>query len=197
MVITVLLGSIVLCVCGLLVMSFHSPQDMIAAEVGTIDRLEGVLRQMLSEQPWPKATGTEGTAAAAPTLLGDAAAEALLREQLKSLEADLAEKQKMIDAMGSNQPMAPDLAPMKQKIKDLEEKLAEYSVIEEDIADLSRFRQENEDLRKKITEATGVPATDALTMPWDEFEKIVKEKKVTSAKDGVTTTIDPTTDKTE
>jgi len=39
---------------------------------------------------------------------------------------------------------------------------------------------------------TGVPATDALTMPWDEFEKIVKDKKVKSAKDTVNTTIEKT-----
>lgn len=186
MVVTVLLGSIILCVFGLLIMSFHNPREMIANEVGTIDRLEGVLRQMLSEQSWPKPTG-DGEAASSGSVDG------LLQEQLKNLEAELQEKQKVIDSMsGTAAPEAVDVGPMKQKIKDLEEKLAEYSVIEEDIADLSRFRQENDDLRKKITEAIGVPAAEALTMPWDEFEKIVKEKKVKSVKEDVTTTIEKT-----
>jgi hypothetical protein len=197
MVVTTLLGSIILCVFGLLIMSFHNPKEMIANEVGSIDRLEGVLRQMLSEQSWPKPTG-ENAPASAP--IADGAADALLQEQLKNLEAELAAKQRQIEAMGANQvPSAEpvDTGPMKQKIKDLEEKLAEYSVIEEDIADLSRFRQENEDLRKKITEATGVPAGEALTMPWDEFEKIVKEKKVKSATEDVNKTIDAPVEKTE
>lgn len=163
-------------------MSFHNPREMIAHEVGTVDRLEGVLRQMLSDQQWSKpASATEG---------GEQ--DMLLREQLKSLESELQEKQKQIDAFQNNQPVSDESAPLKKKIKDLEDKLSEYSVIEEDIADLSRFRQENDELRKKITEVVGINPNEAVSMPWDEFEKIVKDKKATSAKDTVTTVIDKT-----
>lgn len=36
------------------------------------------------------------------------------------------------------------------KIRDLEARLAEYEIISEDIADLSRYREENEELRKEL-----------------------------------------------
>jgi len=128
MVITVLFVSIILCVFGLLIMSFHNPKEAIASEVGNIDRLEGVLRQMLSEQSWPQASAVVGEPNA------NNIADDLLKEQVKTLETELHEKQKQIDALSNGQPVSMDAAPMKQKIKDLEEKLAEYSVIEEDIA---------------------------------------------------------------
>jgi len=183
MVITVLLGAIILCVFGLLVSSFHNPKDMIAQEVGTVERLEGVLRQMLSDQPWPAgARNAEG---------GDSDQTALLREQVAMLEKELSEKQQQLEAGGTGgAALPPDVEALKSEIKDLKEKLQEYSVIEEDIADLSKFRQENEELRKKITEVSGIGAQEAITMPWDEFEKIVKDKKVVAAKDTVTTTIE-------
>ncbi len=44
---------------------------------------------------------------------------------------------------------------LNQKIKELEEKLSDYEIIEDDIADLSRFKQENEELKKKISELKG------------------------------------------
>lgn len=195
MVITVLLGSIIMCVFGLLVMTFHNPREMIASEVGTIDRLEGVLRQMISEQQWPKPEGaSEGSGELSQQQ------DSLLREQLKSLEEELREKQKQIDALSAGGAVAAapgeeaaalaEVVTFKQKIKDLEERLAEYSVIEEDIADLSRFRQENDDLRKRVSEFTGIPPADTTTMPWDEFEKIVKEKKAKPATEAAATTID-------
>lgn len=41
---------------------------------------------------------------------------------------------------------------LKAKYKELEEKLQEYEIISEDIADLSKFREENESLKKEIEE---------------------------------------------
>ena len=73
-----------------------------------------------------------------------------------------------------------EIPDSKWNIKELEEKLSEYAVIEEDIADLSRYRQENESLRARITEATGMAAQDAMAMPWEDFEKIIKEKKTSA-----------------
>lgn len=183
-------GSIILCVFGLLLISFHSPQDAIASEVGTVDRIEGVLRQILSEQDWPAVktgspTPVEGAAEAAPDATPTDGASAPSESMASSPDAPAAEP-----AVAAAP--AVDVAPLENKIKELEEKLAEYSVIEEDIADLSRFRQENDELRKKISHATGVAADEAVSMPWDDFEAIVKGKTAGSIKDSVATSIEKT-----
>jgi hypothetical protein len=210
MVLITLVGSIILCVFGLLLISFHSPQDAVANEVGNVDRIEGVLRQILSEQDWPaKATG--GAAAptvsdllpADPVILGDPLAAAapagaaapspaaVTPANTDTVTIPVAPTAEPVAAEAAA-PAAPavDVSPLKNKIKELEEKLAEYSVIEEDIADLSRFRQENDDLKKKLTHVTGVSADEAARMPWDDFEKVVKDKNLAPAKETVATTID-------
>jgi hypothetical protein len=208
MVLITLVGSIILCVFGLLLISFHHPQDAVANELGSVDRIEGVLRQILSEQDWPSAKAAEGTPAAVP---GVEAAEgvdplppaapsdpAQASSEPSVSEEPVAEAGASVEAAPSvaaaeEAPASASADPaLKNKIKELEEKLAEYSVIEEDIADLSRFRQENDDLKKKITHATGVSAEEVASMPWDDFEKVVKEKNTAPAKDAVATTIDPT-----
>ncbi|WP_374033592.1 hypothetical protein ACES2I_12665 [Bdellovibrio bacteriovorus] len=48
------------------------------------------------------------------------------------------------------------------KLRDLEARLAEYEIISEDIADLSRYRDENEDLKKQLEALkAGAPAAAA------------------------------------
>lgn len=175
MVITSLLGAIILCVLALLMISFHSPKEAIALEVGSVERLEGVLRNMLSDQNWSKMASSAGESSGG--VIGSSDQVSLLVEQVSGLETELKEKQKMLDDIMSVSPDEPQAAPLKMKIKELEEKLSEYAVIEEDIADLSRYRLENESLRARITEATGMAAQDAMAMPWEEFEKLVKTRK--------------------
>ncbi|KYG65590.1 hypothetical protein AZI86_00485 [Bdellovibrio bacteriovorus] len=54
------------------------------------------------------------------------------------------------------------------KIKDLEARLAEYEIISEDIADLSKYREENDDLKKQIESLKSgaqAPATAAPEAP--------------------------------
>ncbi|MFS4460732.1 hypothetical protein [Bdellovibrio sp. HCB2-146] len=55
------------------------------------------------------------------------------------------------------------------KIRDLEARLAEYEIISEDIADLSRYREENEELRKELDNvkagAAAAPAAPAAPAP--------------------------------
>ncbi|NUN04723.1 MAG: hypothetical protein HUU57_03075 [Bdellovibrio sp.] len=54
------------------------------------------------------------------------------------------------------------------KIRDLEARLAEYEIISEDIADLSRYREENDNLKKEIeTLKAGVPAAAPAAPPAD------------------------------
>jgi hypothetical protein len=181
MVITALLGGIIFSVFGLLIMSFHNPKESIAQELGSVDRLEGVLRQMLTDQDWSKGKSEGGAAV-------DLDQVALLKEQITSLEREVKDKQKQLEHGGGD---GSDEG-LKEKIQELEARLAEYSIIEEDISDLSKYRQENEELRNRINHVAGIPAAEALTMPWEEFEQIVKNKKAKSAKDDVSTAINPT-----
>ncbi len=59
------------------------------------------------------------------------------------------------------------------KLRDLEARLAEYEIISEDIADLSRYRDENEDLKKQLealkagapAPAAAAPAPEAAPTP--------------------------------
>lgn len=54
------------------------------------------------------------------------------------------------------------------KIRDLEARLAEYEIISEDIADLSRYREENDNLKKEIEALkAGVPAAAPVAPPAD------------------------------
>ncbi|WP_374030740.1 hypothetical protein [Bdellovibrio bacteriovorus] len=62
------------------------------------------------------------------------------------------------------------------KLRDLEARLAEYEIISEDIADLSRYRDENEDLKKQLealkagapAPAAAAPAPEAAPTPAPE-----------------------------
>lgn len=188
-VISALLGAIILCIFGLMLISFHSPKDAIANEVGNVERIEGVLRQILSEQNWPAVKTPEAPVAeaAAPK---DASAPVSAETSTEPTPA--AAETATESAAAAPVVNAEEMGQMQNKIKELEEKLAEYSVIEEDIADLSKFRQENDDLKKKISHAIGVPAEQAAGMPWDDFEKIVKEKGAAPAKETVSTSIEKT-----
>lgn len=122
-------------------------------------------------------------AAAAPTPSGDSSA---LQTQLSNLEQRVSaqtqqiatlnqEKQTLTDELSKlkNDPNAakntaananPDSELLK-KIRVLEEKLEEYSVIEDDLANLKRLQQENAQLKAKLgvgaTEAVAAPATSA------------------------------------
>ena len=181
-VITALLGSVIFCVFGLLIMSFHSPKHAVAQDVGTIDRLEGVLKQMMSEQTLARSNSSGG----------DMSEVALLKEQVTVLEREVKEKNKILESGGSGSDE--ESSALKLKINELEAKLAEYSIIEEDISDLSKYRQENEELKNRINEVTGVPAAEALAMPWEDFEKVVKNKKSTSPKEDVQHSIQQNTE---
>ena len=101
--------------------------------------------------------------------------EETMREMM-ALQAQVSEKQKMINdlqvQLENAQKAAADNAAgagasgtsgssgggvdeeeyksLKAKYKELEEKLQEYEIISEDIADLSKFREENENLKKEI-----------------------------------------------
>lgn len=107
----------------------------------------------------------------------DKASEAAVKE-LETVRAQLVESQKQIESLQAQAasataaPAAPANAGNEEKIKELEARLAEYEIISEDIADLSRFREENdklkleiEQLRSKSAAAPAAPAPPAAAAP--------------------------------
>lgn len=94
-----------------------------------------------------------------------AALEAKMAEQAKAMEALLAEKAKLEAELaaaraggGGGTGDNPELA---EKIKQLESRLAEYSVIEDDLANLKRLQQENKQLKSQLSGAGAQPAPAA------------------------------------
>ncbi|MBI2711311.1 MAG: hypothetical protein HYX41_00405 [Bdellovibrio sp.] len=94
--------------------------------------------------------------------------EAKLTEQMKALdsltnaksqlEKDLADaRSKVGGPAGANTAQTIELKKAEEKIKVLESRLAEYNVIEDDLANLKRFQQENQQLKKALASA-GVAA---------------------------------------
>jgi TolA-binding protein len=57
------------------------------------------------------------------------------------------------------------LAELKKKIKDLEDRLAEYSVIEDDLANLKRLQQENAQLKASLAGGGGAAAVAGAASP--------------------------------
>lgn len=117
------------------------------------------------EPPAAKASGT--ATASAAEMAGESAAEVSqlrlsLNESHKKIEAlqnQLKESQASA-AAASSAAKAPagesggmssaEKDELSGKVRDLEARLAEYEIISEDIADLSRYREENDQLRKEL-----------------------------------------------
>ncbi len=71
-----------------------------------------------------------------------------LDAKLQSLDQRLRRMEGMDSGISNNLQRQRDLA----KIKDLEKKLTEYQVIEDDIANLSKYKEENKELRERLAQ---------------------------------------------
>lgn len=117
----------------------------------------------------PAAPGADA-AAAAP-----AAAAAVSPEQKAELDKALSEKEKVIADLKaeianlqqktSAQAPAADTSELENKLKELTDKLTEYEIIEEDIANLSFYKNENTKLKDELEKlrAGGATVTSAPT----------------------------------
>lgn len=80
--------------------------------------------------------------------------ESTIRELQSQLEKAQAEKQSSSGGSG-----------LEARIKELEARLAEYDIISEDIADLSRFKEENEKLKKQLAQMSAAPVVEIPPPP--------------------------------
>lgn len=152
--------------------------------------LESNVQQMLT-QFQAKAEGahaaiSSGAAAPAPGASSSdpeiaaklAALEAKLAEQTTAMNSVVTEKERIAQELAAlklkgtspgDAGAGVDVSGLKSQIKSLEERLAEYSVIEDDLANLKRLQQENAQLKAALggatatTPAPGATAAQALT----------------------------------
>ena len=143
--------------------------------------LEKSLQKMLENQTQAKSAVfdfSKGPSAdATPTPTGGAplaSAEAVA--QLEKMRAEMATREKAMNDLRAQLEQAQAEAQkggaggsssgLEARIKELEARLAEYDIISEDIADLSRFKEENEKLKKQIaqmgTQAAAAPVAVAV-----------------------------------
>lgn len=98
--------------------------------------------------------------ATASVALGTSDAE----NQLVALRKDLAKREEELTQLKANSKTSsggeadPQLSA---RVKELESKLAEYEILEEDIADLSHFKDENLRLREELAQLKGSPPPSA------------------------------------
>lgn len=123
-------------------------KQSVDGEQGTadFDRIEESLKKLLENTQLPKAAASGGESAPPSE---EVVAEL---EQLKNL---VGEKDALIKNLEEAQAAASENAggvspEIESKIADLEARLAEYEIIEDDIADLSMYKEENSQLKKEI-----------------------------------------------
>lgn len=122
-----------------------------------LSQIEQMLKDVLSKSqlvtgaPAPAAGGEEG-----------AQPDPMLKLEIEKLQTELVQKQSEIEqAKKSSAGLDPEEKKnLEARIQELEAKLSEYEIIAEDIADLSKFKEENVQLKKQLAAAQTAPATE-------------------------------------
>lgn len=190
-IVSFLVMAITVVVIILLLFNHKSPESVIKNEIGGGENIEGALRRVLGEQRWMQASQDpeqEHTGARAEEL----------EKELLDKDRKIAELNKKLTqggtslashtaSLGVHQSQG-DNSELLNKITELEGKLHEYEIIEDDIADLSLYRTENEKLKAELARLKGLAvgegtaqeepsgAEKTTSPPKDfvaEFEKVV------------------------
>lgn len=154
----VLIGLTLIVVVLMLVRSVMEEKQVPAATGGAVDQkslnaaVEGAIKKALADMPVAKteaaASGDDAAAAALSTTLSEREAKiATLMTEIEALKTQ-AEANVTVGAGGVDS--SADLAAQLEKVKELQAKLSEYEIIEDDIADLSIFKEENKKLKDEI-----------------------------------------------
>lgn len=126
-------------------------------KVPDLTNIEESLKKIIEGATASKPAGEAGAAvqvANDPKLLAD----------LQSLKASLSEKDAEIERLKSATPAATGGPDLSGKVKELEAKLAEYQILEDDIADLTRYKKENEQLKAQLAgQGSAAPTAEPVT----------------------------------
>lgn len=219
-VIGVLLGLILLTAIIYLIRSLGDKQQTVAATVSGVDlqALEGTLKRVLTQIPdgakipVETADASTDTDSAANGPVGiDPAVVASLEAQLSERNKKISDLEKAVQEAQNEAGVAAVAAAaaaeavgtggespeLQEKIKELEARLAEYAIIEDDIADLSLFKEENLRLKKEVeglranSPAAAKSAAGAGDSVMQSFESAVSSGVApTATEEDVATSID-------
>lgn len=104
---------------------------------------------------------------------GDSSEEvAILQAEIEKLRAELEALKSAAPAGGGDDAMAGQLADVTKERDELKERLMEYEIIEEDLANLKRLQQENDQLKKTIAD---LQAGGSAPAPVPEAEPVAEE----------------------
>ena len=100
---------------------------------------------------------------------------AILQAEIEKLRAELEALRNAAPAGGGDDAMASQLADVTKERDELKERLMEYEIIEEDLANLKRLQQENDQLKKTIADlsAGGPPVAEPVAEPAAAPEPVV------------------------
>lgn len=161
--------AIVLALCAFLLYRIYFSQDA-AVDVSSGSQsgaeIEATLKKILSQTSGlapaaPGATAASGDVSVAP--VGAAALSPEHIVEVEKLRKEVAANQALVAelkskaANPSTQFAADQTAELLAKIKILEDRLLEYEIIEDDIADLSLYKEENAKLKRELEALRGGP----------------------------------------
>ncbi len=148
-------------------------EESTSAAMGLSPELEKSLQKMLENQTKAavfdfsktQENGAPSSIAAQP---GAPSAEVLA--QVEKLKVEMAVREKKIQDLNvqlseavsqSSNVSKADTSGLEARIKELEARLAEYDIISEDIADLSRYKDENDKIKAELASLKGTAAAPA------------------------------------
>lgn len=129
----------------LLLFSHKSPENVVKTELGDTENVEGALRRVLGEQRWLQ-TGESSSVGAEGG--GDPQKVSALENEVLEKDRKIAELNKQLTHSSGGG--GGDDSELLARINELEGRLQEYEIIEDDIADLSLYKTENEKLKEEL-----------------------------------------------
>ena len=149
-VVSFLVIAITVIVVFLLVFNQKSPESVVRSEIDGHDNVEGALRRVLGEQRWAQNASASGDGAS-PEALQELEKEVLAKDRTI---ADLNKQLTQSGGTAGESTLSPS-SPAEQdelmnRISELEGRLEEYEIIEDDIADLSLYKAENDKLKEEL-----------------------------------------------
>ncbi len=139
-------------------------EDSSGAQVGISPELEKSLQKLLENQTkaavFDFSKSQEG---GAPSSIATQGVSPEAAAQMDKLKTEMLAKEKKIQELSAqltqavSQPASAgvDSSGLEARIKELEARLAEYDIISEDIADLSRYKDENERIKTELASLRG------------------------------------------
>lgn len=138
-------------------------------QIGDLGALEKTLKEILktsigdlSSSGVLKSSESEYNQGSDPYQSNSGSLEQIMRELAqKNAEIEVLKQTQSQSSPVAEKAIEVDVSGYVEKIRDLEGKLKEYEIIEDDIADLSHFKEENAKLKKKIEELGGSVTVDS------------------------------------